>query len=174
MGSAAFAAQYQQRPVPPEGNLIRTEWLRSYDLLPEKESLDRIVQSWDCAAKSGELNDYSVCLTFLMRKNEFYLIDVLRQRLGYPELKKGRRAEGEVRGQRSPYRGHRARDRSHPRATGERRIACNWNQTRQRQDHTIERAIGQDRRRDSSFCQLKRLGLKTLRPRFSRLPRWSL
>ena len=88
MGSAAFAAQYQQRPVPPEGNLIRTEWLRSYDLLPEKESLDRIVQSWDCAAKSGELNDYSVCLTFLMRKNEFYLIDVLRQRLGYPELKK--------------------------------------------------------------------------------------
>jgi hypothetical protein len=81
MGSAAFAAQYQQRPVPPEGNLIRTEWLRSYDFLPEKESLDRIVQSWDCAAKSGELNDYSVCLTFLMRKNEFYLIDALRRRL---------------------------------------------------------------------------------------------
>jgi predicted phage terminase large subunit-like protein len=88
MGSAAFSAQYQQRPIPAEGNLIKAEWLRSYDVLPEKQSLDRIVQSWDCAAKSGELNDYSVCLTFLVHKNEFYLIDVLRQRLGYPELKK--------------------------------------------------------------------------------------
>ena len=46
------------------------------------------MQSWDCAAKSGELNDYSVCLTFLVRKNEFYLIDILRQKLSYPELKK--------------------------------------------------------------------------------------
>jgi predicted phage terminase large subunit-like protein len=88
MGSAAFAAQYQQRPVPAEGNLIKAQWLRNYDLLSEKQPLDKIVQSWDCAAKSGELNDYSVCLTFLVRKNEFYLVDVLRQRLSYPELKK--------------------------------------------------------------------------------------
>jgi predicted phage terminase large subunit-like protein len=88
MGSAAFAAQYQQRPVPPEGNLIKAEWLRSYDVLPEKESLDQVVQSWDSAAKSGELNDYSVCLTFFVHKNEFYLIDVLRRRLAYPDLKK--------------------------------------------------------------------------------------
>jgi predicted phage terminase large subunit-like protein len=54
----------------------------------KKQPPDKIVQSWDCAAKSGELNDYSACLTFLVRKNEFYLVDVLRQRLSYPELKK--------------------------------------------------------------------------------------
>jgi predicted phage terminase large subunit-like protein len=46
------------------------------------------VQSWDCAAKSGELNDYSVCITFLAQRTEFYVIDVLRRRLGYPDLKK--------------------------------------------------------------------------------------
>jgi predicted phage terminase large subunit-like protein len=73
---------------PAEGNLIKAQWLRSYDFLPEKQPLDKIVQSWDCAAKSGEINDYSVCLTFLVRKNEFYLMDVLQQRLSYPELKK--------------------------------------------------------------------------------------
>jgi hypothetical protein len=39
MGSAAFSAQYQQRPIPAEGNLIKAEWLRSYDVLPEKQSL---------------------------------------------------------------------------------------------------------------------------------------
>ena len=88
MGSMAFSAQYQQRPVPEEGNLVKVEWLRRYEVLPEKQGPDRIVQSWDCAAKSGELNDYSVCLTFLVRKNEFYLIDILRQKLSYPELKK--------------------------------------------------------------------------------------
>jgi predicted phage terminase large subunit-like protein len=88
MGSSAWAAQYQQRPVPAEGNLIQAKWLKSYDVLPEKQPLDQIVLSWDCATKSGELNDYSVCLTFLIHKDTYYLIDVLRQRVNYPELKK--------------------------------------------------------------------------------------
>ena len=30
MGSMAFSAQYQQRPVPAEGNLMRRAWFRSY------------------------------------------------------------------------------------------------------------------------------------------------
>jgi predicted phage terminase large subunit-like protein len=88
MGSPAFSAQYQQRPVPEEGNLVKAEWLHSYDVVPEKQAPDQVVQSWDCATKSGELNDYSACLTFLIQKETFYLIDVLRQRVNYPELKK--------------------------------------------------------------------------------------
>jgi hypothetical protein len=84
---AAFFAQYQQRPIPAEGNLNKAEWLYSYEVLPEKQSLDRIVQAWDCAAKSGELNDFSVCITFLVHENVAYVIDVLRQKLIYPELK---------------------------------------------------------------------------------------
>ena len=88
MGSPAFSAQYQQRPVPEEGNLVNAEWLHSYDVLPEKQPLDQVVQSRDCTTKSGELNDYSACLTFFIHKDTFYLIDVLRQRVNYPELKK--------------------------------------------------------------------------------------
>jgi predicted phage terminase large subunit-like protein len=47
-----------------------------------------IMQSWDTANKSGELNDYSVCTTWGVYKNHFYLINVFRRRLNYPDLKR--------------------------------------------------------------------------------------
>jgi hypothetical protein len=31
MGSATFAAQYQQAPVPPGGNMVKWEWFKWYD-----------------------------------------------------------------------------------------------------------------------------------------------
>ena len=57
-GSLMFSAQYQQRPVPVEGNLIRRDWFRYYDRLPQ-DSAKRIVQSWDIAMMTGDANDYS-------------------------------------------------------------------------------------------------------------------
>ncbi len=47
----------------------------------------RVIQSWDTASKAGELNDYSVCTTWLMKGDDYYLLDVLRERLEYPFLK---------------------------------------------------------------------------------------
>src|SRR5438876_3393383 len=58
IGSLQFSAQYQQRPVPLEGNLIRREWFRHYDRLPQ-DFAGRIVQSWDIAMMMGDANDYS-------------------------------------------------------------------------------------------------------------------
>ena len=84
----AFSAQYQQRPVPTEGNLVKREWFQTYPVLPEKKPSDRIVQSWDTAAKPGQLNDFSVCTTWLVRKSDYYLMEVFRGRLSYPDLKK--------------------------------------------------------------------------------------
>jgi predicted phage terminase large subunit-like protein len=46
----------------------------------------RIVQSWDCASKASEFNDYSVCLTFGVVGADYYLLDVLRKRMLFPEL----------------------------------------------------------------------------------------
>jgi predicted phage terminase large subunit-like protein len=37
---------------------------------------------------SGELNDYSVCTTWGMYDGHFYLLDVVRLRLNYPDLKR--------------------------------------------------------------------------------------
>jgi predicted phage terminase large subunit-like protein len=83
-----FSAQYQQCPVPPEGEIIKWQWFRSYDELPPGEPEDRVIQSWDTASKAEEMNDYSVCTTWLVKGNDYYLIDVLREKLIYPELKR--------------------------------------------------------------------------------------
>ncbi len=85
LGSYAFAAQYQQNPIPREGGIIKKEWIRFFDKLPE--ALERIVQSWDTAIKASNNNDYSVCTTWGVLENAYYLIDVFRKQMEYPELK---------------------------------------------------------------------------------------
>jgi len=45
------------------------------------------LQSWDTANKATELSDFSVCTTWGTRDGRFYLLDVLRERMNYPELK---------------------------------------------------------------------------------------
>lgn len=86
LGSHAFAAQYQQMPLPEEGGIVKAAWFRRYAALPEQ--VERRVQSWDTAIKSGEEHDASVCLTFAEAKGCSYLIDAAVMRLEYPELKK--------------------------------------------------------------------------------------
>jgi predicted phage terminase large subunit-like protein len=86
VGSLMFSAQYQQRPVPVEGNLIRRSWFTAYDTLPTGSS--KIVQSWDVAMATGDHNDYSVCTTWLVQKNDAYLVQVYRGRLQYPDLRR--------------------------------------------------------------------------------------
>ena len=88
LGSFKFSAQYQQRPVPVEGEIIKWPWFRFYDVLPSRASGDEIVQSWDTAYKADELSDYSVCTTWLVQGNRYNLIHILREKLLYPDLKK--------------------------------------------------------------------------------------
>jgi hypothetical protein len=88
MGSHSFSAQYQQDPVPEEGHLIKWPWLRPYDRLPARQPRDYIVQSWDTAAKAEQIHDYSVCSTWLVQRPDYYLIDVYRGRLEFPQLKR--------------------------------------------------------------------------------------
>jgi predicted phage terminase large subunit-like protein len=82
-----FSANYQQRPQPPEGAHIQRTWLKYYapDELPEDP--DAFVQSWDTALKVGEDNGFSVCTTWMIREQHFYLLDVFRQRVHYNTLK---------------------------------------------------------------------------------------
>jgi predicted phage terminase large subunit-like protein len=83
-----FSAQYQQQPVPLEGNLVRREWFKPYDALPPRAYNTRLVQSWDVAATTGNSSDYSVCTTWLVCNGDFYLINVFRERLAYPALRR--------------------------------------------------------------------------------------
>ena len=88
IGLYNFSSQYQQRPIPISGNLVKREWLRSYGPDDVPRRFMRIVQSWDTAAKTSELNDYSVCTTWGVERENYYLIDVFRRRLNYPDLKR--------------------------------------------------------------------------------------
>jgi predicted phage terminase large subunit-like protein len=90
MGSAVFAAQYQQSPVPPGGNMVNWAWFNFYN--PEQASkfkFEKIVISWDTAIKASELCDYSVGTVWGVDGfGCFYLLDVVRDRLDYPALKR--------------------------------------------------------------------------------------
>jgi phage terminase large subunit-like protein len=88
LGSDVFGAQFQQSPVPPGGAMIKRPWLRYYDVLPERTSRAKVIQSWDTAAKNGAQNDWSVCTTWLVVDNKYYLLDLTRGRYEYPQLRK--------------------------------------------------------------------------------------
>jgi len=88
LGSDAFSAQYQQMPVPPGGAMIKRHWIQRYTDLPPQRERFLILQSWDTANKGGPENDFSVCTTwFVTRNRRWYLIDVYRKRVDYPDLK---------------------------------------------------------------------------------------
>jgi len=86
MGATAFSAQYQQRPAPQEGAMIKRAWLQRYAREPVRQAGDWIVQSWDTGVKAGDANDWSACATFLRRGEQHYLLHVYRARLEFPAL----------------------------------------------------------------------------------------
>jgi predicted phage terminase large subunit-like protein len=88
MGSLDFAAQYQQEPVAEDGNLIKWKWFSSYDRPPHREIKDKIILSWDTALSAKELSSYSVCVILQVRGETVFVLDVFRDRLEYPDLKR--------------------------------------------------------------------------------------
>ena len=89
-GPLVFSAQHQQAPVTAEGNMIRMEWFGTYDEVPPRHKLIKVIQSWDTGMTSLPTSDYSVCLTWGFQREEYkwYLLDVFRKRLDFPELRR--------------------------------------------------------------------------------------
>ena len=88
MGSAAFSAQYLQRPVPATGDIVKKDWFKRYDRVPSIEPSDQVVLSLDTANKAGPRNDPSVCTTWLIKEKQYYLLDVTRTWLAFPDLRR--------------------------------------------------------------------------------------
>ena len=84
LGSYAFSAQYQQNPIDRDNGFIQYKWIKRYTKMPDFVA---VYQSWDTAIKVGHKNDYSVCTTWGVTNNAYYLLDVFRKRLSYPDLK---------------------------------------------------------------------------------------
>jgi len=88
LGPQAFAAQYMQNPVAPEGNLLRMEQFRRFEIPISRERFDRVIQSWDPAATDLPTSDWSVGTTWGLLAGRFFLLDIHRARLDYPGLKR--------------------------------------------------------------------------------------
>jgi predicted phage terminase large subunit-like protein len=88
IGEYNFLSQYQQTPTPVGGAMVKTHWVKYYKPDEQPEQFAQILQSWDTANKATELADYSVCTTWGTLYKRYYLLNVFRRRLNYPDLKR--------------------------------------------------------------------------------------
>ena len=83
MSNYNFYSQYQQAPIPEKGNIIDFNSFKYVDEIP----LDGTVfQSWDIAFKTGENNDYTVCITGIEKDENIYITDIYRDKIDIAEV----------------------------------------------------------------------------------------
>ena len=85
LGEYNFSAQYQQEPIPSKGTMVQKSWLK-YFSIQEKIEFQQIIQSWDTAIKAKDENDYSVGITIGVNDQGYYILDVQRIKVEFPEL----------------------------------------------------------------------------------------
>ena len=85
LGEYNFAAQYNQDPVPNTGSMIKKAWLQ-YFSPQDKCSFSQIIQSWDTAIKAKDEHDYTVGITLGVNDYGYYILDLYRAKLEFPEL----------------------------------------------------------------------------------------
>lgn len=71
-----FNSQYQQKPINAGGEVIKPEWFRYYDELPDR--LDRTFITADTAMKIKEHNDWTVFCCWGVKGHDLYLVDFMR------------------------------------------------------------------------------------------------
>lgn len=69
--------------------IIRREWFRFYQVgIGKTDNKGQIIQSWDTAFKKNAENDNSVCTTWVAAEGGYFLLDMWRGRVEFPELKR--------------------------------------------------------------------------------------
>lgn len=84
IGTRDWNALYQQHPIIEGGGLLKTEWFKRFEALPNIKY--RIIAS-DTALKTKEHNDYSVFgVAGVGEDGNLYILDILRGKWESPEL----------------------------------------------------------------------------------------
>jgi predicted phage terminase large subunit-like protein len=85
LGPQLFSAMYQQNPTSSGVEIFKRSWWQYFspELLPTDLT---IIQSWDCGYEKTAGSSYTVCVTIGRTESEFYILDVYRERLDFPEL----------------------------------------------------------------------------------------
>jgi predicted phage terminase large subunit-like protein len=87
LGEYYFSAQYLQEPAALKGNFVNLDWFARYKPADIPDTFDEIIQSWDTATKTKEVNDYSVCVTIGRKAKRYWVLSVERVKLEHHELK---------------------------------------------------------------------------------------
>ncbi len=89
MGPIAFSAQYQQNPIPPGWDDHQAEMARVLRCrFPAHDRGDHLIMSWDIALSEEEKGDYFACVVLLRRKEVFFVVEVIRGRLRFDDLRR--------------------------------------------------------------------------------------
>ena len=86
VGTRAWEAQFQGRPAPMEGGILKRHWFGVYGL-PENHYY-AIIQAWDTAFKTSAAADYTACVTIGVGGYGIDILDVFRARLEFPDLER--------------------------------------------------------------------------------------
>jgi predicted phage terminase large subunit-like protein len=78
VGSRVFAAQYQQNPTPPDGNMIKAAWLPRYQACLDRTKYRRVILTCDPAGKAGPQNDYTAITIVGVHDKAVHLLHVAR------------------------------------------------------------------------------------------------
>lgn len=92
LGEYGYAGQYQQRPSPEQGGIIKKDWFQLWKK-PTPPHIEYVIQSWDTALEAKEMNAYSACTTWGIFKTDtnahcLILLSLWRGRVEYPDLRK--------------------------------------------------------------------------------------
>jgi predicted phage terminase large subunit-like protein len=82
LGSYYFASQYQQRPVPLEGGMLKKEWFRYFRELPEDP--DEWIQTWDLTFKATGTS-YVSGNVWCRKGANYYKVDRIKEKLEFVE-----------------------------------------------------------------------------------------
>jgi predicted phage terminase large subunit-like protein len=85
IGPQLFDAMYQQNPSQIDSRMFKAEWWKYFNS-KDYRVYDAIVQSWDCGFSKTVYASYSVCITVGIKDDTYYIIDVFRKRLEFPDL----------------------------------------------------------------------------------------
>lgn len=83
IGSYEWNALYDQNPSPPEGSIIKRDWIQYYRFAPSK--FDEVIQSWDFAFDDKSGSSYVVGQVWGRVGADKYLLDQVRDRMNFPQ-----------------------------------------------------------------------------------------
>lgn len=86
LGSYRYAGQYQQRPSPAEGGMVKRTWWQYYDTVPD--GLTGHLISLDAAFKGSSDSDFVVIQVWAKKGSDFYLLDQDRGRWAFPDTQR--------------------------------------------------------------------------------------